>query len=89
MKAAFAWGDARMGSLTGSDPMADVSTQCHRRRGAPDDGRLLETTMEDLVSARAAAEPHVSTPLPSGERLDICWAIDVLRGHEPMRRANG
>jgi hypothetical protein len=56
---------------------------------APDDARLPGPTMERLASARAAVDRDVSTPLPSGERLDLGWAIDVLRGHEPMGRANG
>jgi hypothetical protein len=49
---------------------------------------LLAPTIERLlVSARTALNRPVSTPLPSGERLDLGWTIDVLRGHEPVDRA--
>ena len=57
-------------------------------RRTQDDGHLSGWTMERLVSTHAMEQP-ASTRLPSGERLDIGWAIDVLRGHEPIDRANG
>jgi hypothetical protein len=45
----------------------------------PDDGP--EPTIEDLLSP-GRMDRHLSTLFPSGERLDIGWVIDVLRGHE-------
>jgi hypothetical protein len=57
-------------------------------RRLPDDGHLPGPTIEDLPSP-GGMDRHLSTPLPPGERLDIGWTIDVLRGHEPMRRATG
>jgi hypothetical protein len=56
----------------------DTAPRAPRR--APDDARLLGPTMERLVSAGATADRQVSPPLPSGERLDLGWVIDVLRG---------
>jgi hypothetical protein len=59
------------------------------QRRAPGGEHLLSPMMESLVSAGAAVDRQVSTPLPSGERLDIGWAIDVLRGHERIGHAKG
>jgi hypothetical protein len=56
-------------------------------RRAADDGCLPALTLELLLSTHAV-EGHVSTPLPSGERLDVGWRIDVLRGHEPIGLSN-
>jgi hypothetical protein len=50
------------------------------------DEHLTGLTIKDLGSP-GGMDLQLSTSLPSGERLDIGWAIDVLRGHEPIGRA--
>jgi hypothetical protein len=47
----------------------------------PEDPEPLAPTVRRLTQERAAVTPSTCTPRWDGERLDVGWAIDVLRGN--------
>jgi hypothetical protein len=52
------------------------------------EGTPQEPTIKRLAAAGTVLGPSTTTPCWDGGRFDVVWAIDVLRGREPLRIAD-